>query len=235
MGRRLDIYVHPAPVRRAARDAMFSGIEDDQGRRRVAAALGASFKKLGKSVGDLEAAMRREGDLGAKYMESAKAGYEMDRVQANAMMNWKNKNRDARPPEVIRSDMAAVREKINKEINRGARLPANDPLNQQYSALKAELNKATNTGDAAPSFADEIAKMLDGTGALIGGEHRPEGKHAKNTPLVVVDANGVLTTKLSKLIDDYRAKRITRRQLEEEFAKGGISKSDLRYLLDEED
>jgi hypothetical protein len=47
------------------------------------------------------------------------------------------------------------------------------------------------------------------------------------------DAKGVLTSRLSKLIDDYHAKRVTRKQLEEEFAKGGISKSDLAWLLDE--
>jgi hypothetical protein len=50
----------------------------------------------------------------------------------------------------------------------------------------------------------------------------------------VRDAKGVLTTKLSKLIDDFHAKKITRTQLERAFAEGGVSKSDLRFLLDEE-
>lgn len=49
------------------------------------------------------------------------------------------------------------------------------------------------------------------------------------------DAKGVLTSKLSKLIDDFKAKKITRKQLENEFIRGGISKADLRWLLDEED
>lgn len=32
--------------------------------------------------------------------------------------------------------------------------------------------------------AQDSRSFADSIGALIGGEHRPEGKHAKNTPLV---------------------------------------------------
>lgn len=65
---------------------VFSGIEDDQSRRRIAAALGISFKRLGRSIDDLRNTMRGEGELGAKYMASAEAGYGLEPHQAKAAM-----------------------------------------------------------------------------------------------------------------------------------------------------
>ena len=78
-------------VRGQTGDGMFDGINDETGRRRVAAALGVTFKKMGKSKEDLRAAMKQSGGvLADKYMESAMAGFDLDPVRAGGLMNsWK--------------------------------------------------------------------------------------------------------------------------------------------------
>lgn len=80
----VDNYVHRS--RRRSQDGMFTGISDEISRRRIAAALGVSFRRLGRSKDDLRAAMRVEGDYGAKYLPSAEAGYDLDTARANSAM-----------------------------------------------------------------------------------------------------------------------------------------------------
>jgi hypothetical protein len=129
---------------------------------------------------------------------------------------------------------------------RDAELKQIPGIEAKVAALKAKYEEAKKSGSPADISATKRAyhdlqeRMFaqarsnrDSTGAFLRpGSHRPETR-ARKTP--IDDANGVLTEKLSKLIDDYHAKRVTRKQLEEEARKGGISMSDLRYLLDEED
>lgn len=80
------IVVHNYVHRRGTRDGMFTGLGDDTSRRRIAAALGITFRRMGKSIDDLRAAMRVEGDIGVKYTPSAEAGYNLDPARANSAM-----------------------------------------------------------------------------------------------------------------------------------------------------
>ena len=68
-------------------DGIFDRIEDTRSRRQVAAALGITFRKLGKSKVELEKAMKEHGgDIGMQFMESAMAGYGLEPHQAKAAM-----------------------------------------------------------------------------------------------------------------------------------------------------